>query len=426
MRGFPLRDVEGHIVLWYFLHTDVDDRKRAEALLAGEKQLLEMVASGHSMPAILEVLCRFVESIASRCYCSVVLIDASGTRLENGAAPSLPASFLASTIGRPVSVDSGPCAMASYLNEQVIATDLTSETRWAAYDWCSMALAHGLQACWSTPISSTAGKVLGAFAVYYDEPKAPTALHQSLIKQFTQIASIAIERAQAERALQRSEAFLAEGQRLSQTGSFSWRVATDEVTWSEQLYRIYEFEVGMPVTVEMIRSRVYPGDVSLLDKLKTIDQARGDRHDFEWQYRLRMPDDSIKYLHAVAHATQDQDGQLEYIAAVQDVTARRLSEDALDRARAQLAHVARVTSLGVLTASIAHELNQPLTAISTNANVCLRMLEAASPDVDGAREIGSPDDARQQTCVRSDRAIACPVQQEGGDVRPGGPERSHT
>ena len=85
------------------------------------------------------------------------------------------------------------------------------------------------------------------------------------------------DRKRTESALQRSEAFLAEGQRLSHTGSFSWRVATDDVTWSEQLYRIYEFEIGTPVTREMIRSRVYPGDVSLLDKLKTVDLAQGDR-----------------------------------------------------------------------------------------------------------------------------------------------------
>jgi PAS domain S-box-containing protein len=194
------------------------------------------------------------------------------------------------------------------------------------------------------------------------------------------------EQKRAERALRRSEAFLAEGQRLSQTGSFSWRVATDEVTWSEQLYRIYELEVGVPVTLELIRSRVHPEDVSLLEKMKMVDEAQGGRNEFEWQYRLRMPDHSIKYLHAVAHATQDQDGQLEYIAAVQDVTARRLSEHALDRTRAQLAHVARVTSLGALTASIAHELNQPLSGIITNANTCLRMLAADCPDLDGARE----------------------------------------
>ena len=172
--GFPLRDTDGRIVLWYLLQTDVDDRKRSEALLAGEKQLLEMVAGGHSMSEILEAICRLVESTAGGCYCSVLLTDPSGTRVEHGAAPSLPASFIASINGRPVNVDSGPCAMAAYLNEQVIATDLTSETRWKAYAWCPMALAHGLQACWSTPISSAAGKVLGAFAIYYKEPKTPT------------------------------------------------------------------------------------------------------------------------------------------------------------------------------------------------------------------------------------------------------------
>ena len=194
------------------------------------------------------------------------------------------------------------------------------------------------------------------------------------------------ERKRAEQELRRSEAFLAESERLSQIGSFSWCVPTDEVTWSEQLYRIYECEIGVAVTLELIRSRVHPEDVSLLEKMKMVDQARGRAHDFEWQYRLMMPDHRIKYLHAVAHATRNQDGQLEYIAAVQDVTERRLSEEALDKVRAQLTHVARVTSLGVLTASIAHELNQPLSGIITNANTCLRMLAADSPDIGAARE----------------------------------------
>ena len=194
------------------------------------------------------------------------------------------------------------------------------------------------------------------------------------------------EQKRAARALRRSEAFLAESQRLSQIGSFSWRVATDDVTWSEQLYRIYELEVGVPVTLEAIRRRVHPEDISLVEKMKTIDRAQAGVRDFEWQYRLMMPDHSIKYLHAVAHAIRDEDGQLEYLAAIQDVTARRLSEDALDKARAQLTHVARVTTLGVLTASIAHELNQPLSGIITNANTSLRMLAADPPDIDGARE----------------------------------------
>jgi C4-dicarboxylate-specific signal transduction histidine kinase len=99
-----------------------------------------------------------------------------------------------------------------------------------------------------------------------------------------------------------------------------------------------------------------------------------------------MPDQSIKYMHAVARATRDQNNQLEYIAAVQDITPRRRSQEALDKARSELAHVARVMSLGALTASIAHEVNQPLSGIITNASTCVKMLDADPPNVDGARE----------------------------------------
>lgn len=194
------------------------------------------------------------------------------------------------------------------------------------------------------------------------------------------------ERKRAEDELRRSEAFLAEAQSLSSIGSFSWRVATDEITWSDELYRIYELEIGVPVTLDLIRTRVHPEDISLIEKMKMVDLARNDDNEFEWHWRLLMPDQSIKHLQAVSHATRDQDGQLEYIAAVQDVTARKLAEEARDRARSELAHVAGVMSLGTLAASIAHELNQPLSGIITNAGTCLRMLAADPPNVDGARE----------------------------------------
>jgi signal transduction histidine kinase len=172
-------------------------------------------------------------------------------------------------------------------------------------------------------------------------------------------------------------------QRLGQIGSYSWRVATGEITWSEQLYQIYELENGVPLTLDLIRTRVHPEDITLYEKM--VEQARNGENDFEWHYRLLMPDHSIKYLHEVARATRDRDGQLEYIAAIQDVTGRRLSEKARDRARSELAHVARV-SLGTLTASIAHEINQPLSGIVTNASTCQRMLAATPPNVDGALE----------------------------------------
>jgi len=192
------------------------------------------------------------------------------------------------------------------------------------------------------------------------------------------------ERRRAEDALKRSEAFLAEGQRLSRTGSFSWRVETDEFTWSEELYRIFGFERDVPVTLDLIGTRVHPEDIPLLKD--AVEKARGAVRDFEYEHRLLMPDYSVKYLHLIAHGIRDNDGRLEYIGAVQDVTQRQISEEALAKARSELADVARVTSLATLTASIAHEVNQPLSGIVTNASTCLRMLTLDPPNVHGARE----------------------------------------
>jgi signal transduction histidine kinase len=185
-------------------------------------------------------------------------------------------------------------------------------------------------------------------------------------------------------ALRRSEELLKEAQHLSSTGSFLWRVATDEVTFSDQTYRTFEFEPCVSVTLQLMATRIHPEDVPLLYDM--IDRARTSGSDLDYEYRLQMPDGSVKHLHLVAHGTRDKDGELEYIGAIQDVTHRRLSEDALGKLRSELAHVARVLSLGALTASIAHEVNQPLSGIITNASTCLRMLGADPPNIDGARE----------------------------------------
>ena len=137
------------------------------------------------------------------------------------------------------------------------------------------------------------------------------------------------------------------------------------------------------MTLELIASRVHPEDMPLMYDL--VEQARVGR-DFEYEHRLLMLGGSVKHVHTQAHATRGKDGLLEYIGAVQDVTRRRLSEEALAKARSELANVASITSLGVLTASIAHEVNQPLSGIITNASTCLRMLSADPPNIDGARE----------------------------------------
>jgi len=191
------------------------------------------------------------------------------------------------------------------------------------------------------------------------------------------------ERNRARQELRRSEAFLAEAQHLSRIGSFSWRVVTDEITWSEQLYRIFQIDRDAQVTFELIGTRIHPEDLPAFQE--HIERSRRDRSDVQLEFRLQMPDGAVKYVHVAAHIRGDH-GQPEYIGAVQDVTERRASEEALGKARSELSQVARVTSLGVLTASIAHEVNQPLSGIITNAGTCLRMLAADPPNVEGARE----------------------------------------
>jgi PAS domain S-box-containing protein len=192
------------------------------------------------------------------------------------------------------------------------------------------------------------------------------------------------EQKQSEEKLRRSRAFLVEAQHLSSTGSFSWRVATDKITWSDQLYHIFEFDQNETVTLDRIVSRIHPEDNPLFNAM--IDLARRDGKGFEYECRLLMGDQSIKYLHTIAHGNRERDGELEYIGAIQDVTQRRLSEEALGKVRSELARMVRITSLGALTASIAHEVNQPLSGIITNASTCMRMLAADPPNVDGARE----------------------------------------
>jgi len=185
-------------------------------------------------------------------------------------------------------------------------------------------------------------------------------------------------------ALRRNEAFLERVQQLSSTGGFYWWPESGKVYWSEQVYRIFELDPALPLTPELRQGRIHPDDLPA--HRETIQRAIRDARYFEYEVRLLMPDNSVKYVQSLARPTRDAEGNLLYVGAVQDITQRRLSEIALAKVRSELAHIARVTTLGALTASIAHEVSQPLSGILTNASTCLRMLNADPPNIDGARE----------------------------------------
>jgi predicted ATPase/signal transduction histidine kinase len=198
-------------------------------------------------------------------------------------------------------------------------------------------------------------------------------------------AAISLENARLYASLNRSEKSLAEAQRLSSTGSFLWRVATDEILGSRQTHRIFGTDPEAPMTLQLVSSRIHPEDLPSWHGM--LDMGRSSGSDLDYECRLQMLDGSVKYLHIVAHANRNQLNDLEYIGAIQDVTERRLSEAALGRVRSELAHVSRVSTLGNLSASIAHELNQPLSGVIMNASTCLRRLAADPPNVEGAVEI---------------------------------------
>ncbi len=188
--------------------------------------------------------------------------------------------------------------------------------------------------------------------------------------------------------LQSREAYLAEAQRLSHTGSFGWNASTGKVFWSAETFRIFEMDPATLIpSVESVLRRIHPGDI---DRVRQeFEQAAYDENDLDFEHRLLLPNGCVKYVRAVAHPVRNSSGELEYVGAVMDITASKQAEEALRQAQSALAHVTRVTTLGEMAATIAHEVNQPLAAAITDSNTCLRWLARNPPDIEEAREAAS-------------------------------------
>jgi len=187
----------------------------------------------------------------------------------------------------------------------------------------------------------------------------------------------------AENALQRSEAYLAEAQKLSLTGSIAWDPANDDHFWSDETYQIMGFDRSVKPSMDLIMQRVHPDDRARLQHEVDRSAQGAQTHDFE--QRLLMPDGQIRHLHVRAHRVKYASGKEEIVGALIDITEIRKSQAALDAARTALAHASRVATLGEMSASIAHEVNQPLAAIVANGHACLRLLRCEAPDLNYVR-----------------------------------------
>jgi PAS domain S-box-containing protein len=342
LTALPVRDTEGRITGWYVLMTDIDDRKHIEE---------ELRASENNLRQILDSIPGLVGTLSPAGEVELVnrqSLDFFGLTLEQLA------SWRSIDIIHPEDM---PRVIANLGEALRTGAPRNYEIRYrradGEYRW--------FQICIS-PVRDAAGRITRWYTFSID-------VH---------------ERKCAEEELRRSEAFLAQGQRLNLTGTFAWNLETDEWTFSEQLYRIFELDPDAPVTPELIGTRVHPEDIQLLRE--KVELARKEINDLDYGIRLRMPDGRIKYLRTKSYGIQHLDGSRENIGAIQDVTEQRLAEEALNELRTELAHMARVTTIGNLTASIAHEVNQPLAGIVTNARTCLRTLSADPPNIQGARE----------------------------------------
>src|SRR2546427_3535425 len=318
--------------------------EQAEALLAGENRLLEMVAKCEPLPSILDGICRLVEEISSGSLCSILLLDPNGDRLWHGAAPSLPASYIGAFGGRAIGPTTGPCSRAVYFKKPVIVSDIAADP--LGDDYRDLALTHGLQACWSTPIFSSEGKVLGSFAVLSREPRSPTPQHEKIIAQVTHLAAAAIERKRTEQELRRSEAYLAEAQGLSLTGSFGWNVSTGEIIWSKETYCIFGYDRRVKPNLNLVLERVPSEDRALVQQM--IDRATRDGTDLDFGHRLLMPDGVVKHVHVVARATKAESGAIEFVGAVMDVTQHKRAEAFVAGEKRLLEMIARGSGLALV------------------------------------------------------------------------------
>src|SRR6202040_1057114 len=253
-------------------------------LRVGEKRLLEMIATGDALEDILNALSLMIEEQRSGTLASVLLLNPDGVHLDFVAGPSLPDEWRQQMAKLPIGPCAGSCGTAAFRGSPVIVSDIKTDPLWEVPEHRASALKHGLRASWSSPVVSSKGKVLGTFCMYYREPRSPEAQDLELIESATHLVGVAIERDRAEQALRRSEAYLTEAQRLSHTGSFGWRPDTGEIVWSDETYRIFEYDCSIKPTIDSVTQRVHPEDRA--DVQEVINRAFAGATDFEHAYRL--------------------------------------------------------------------------------------------------------------------------------------------
>jgi PAS domain S-box-containing protein len=392
---FPLKNAEGETYALGGVATDITERKRAEAeLLALKDQLAAELAAmtrlhelgtrllaTEELQRLLEEVLDATIALLSADFGNVQLYNRESRALEIVAQRGFEQDFL--DYFDRVHDGTASCGEAMQRRERVIVEDVLSDPLFAPH--LAIVAAAGYRAVQSTPLLGRGGEFLGMISTHFREPHRPSERELRLTDLYARQAAELIERRRAEEKLRRSEAYLAEGQRLTHTASWVWNASSGDLFWSVEHFRIFGLD---PETVkpshEMVFRMLHPEDQAFVER--EFQQAIRDKAEFDKEFRIVRPDGTVRHIHSVAWPRLNGSGALaEYVGTIIDVSEQRRAEAALRRAQEQVARVTRAMSMGELTASIAHEVNQPLAAIVANGNACLRWLARDPPELEEAR-----------------------------------------
>jgi PAS domain S-box-containing protein len=334
INGKPRFDNEGAFLGYRGVGTDITELKRVEAAQQARNKVLERLAAGAPFDELLSVLTETAEADNPEMLASVLILDTKKNCLRRGAAPSLPDFYNEAIDGIEVGAQVGSCGAAAFTGERVIVEDVLTHPNWT--DFREVATKAGLRACWSEPILSSTGSVLGTFAMYYREPRGPSQSDIEYIQTSAHIAGIAIEQKRKERALRLSERTQALGQEIARLGSWSWDQRREEVHWSDELYRILgcepqEFEGSY----ETIMRFVHPEDKEhFASALKSA--LRGEAP-YDFEHRVVRADGETREVHELAQVSLDEMGKpKQVVGTIHDITERKLAQTALQESELRL------------------------------------------------------------------------------------------